>query len=363
MRVAHVFKDFWPPLVAGITRYLADIADESARRGLKVDVHVAGVRRSRRDVLPSGVVVHRHRELGRVLSSPIAPGLVREASRLDADVVHLHMPNPLGELGVVLSEGSRPIVVTFHAQLGRQKFLEPVYGPLQRRVLDQASAVLVSSEALAQATEIRAMKEKVRVVPFGVSPRFAGAAPLATGKCDALRILFVGRLIYYKGVDVLLRAAARMKNVTVTLIGEGPLQKELEQMASDLGLSDSIRFLGAIDDDALVRAYRSHDLFVLPSVSRAEAFGMAMAEAMASGLPAVSTSLGTATDWVNRDGESGLVVPPGDVGALVEALERLRELGERLRLGAGARVRAERLFSFERHCDTLLEVYQEVLAR
>src|SRR3954453_5786127 len=90
-----------PPLMGGITRYLREVADETARRGEVVDVHVAGVRRSRRDVLESGVVVHRHREFGRLLSPPFAPGLMI-GSGLLGDVVHLHTPNPIGDVGMAL---------------------------------------------------------------------------------------------------------------------------------------------------------------------------------------------------------------------------------------------------------------------
>ncbi|MDQ6948998.1 MAG: glycosyltransferase [Actinomycetota bacterium] len=361
MKLVHVFKDYWPPLAAGITRYIADIADESARRGWTVEAHVAGVHVSRRDVLPSGVVVHRHRELGRLLSSPLAPGLVREIRRLDADIVHLHMPNPLGELGAVLSDGGHPVVISFHAQLGRQAFLKPIYGPLQRRVLDRASVIVVASERLAGAPELQSHVEKICILPYGVSPRFAAVIPPTATRSAVLRVLFVGRLIYYKGVEVLLQALAQLEGVTLTLVGDGPLRQDLERKASALGLASSVRFMGVVSDDALLDIYSSHDVFVLPSVSRAEAFGLAMAEAMASGLPAVSTSLGTATDWVNEDGESGFVVPPGDANALASALQLLHSIEVRHRLGAGARSRIERLFSFDRHCDALLNVYSQVL--
>jgi len=85
------------------------------------------------------------------------------------------------------------------------------------------------------------------------------------------------------------------------------------------------------------------------------------AETMSTGLPAVSTALGTATDWLNQDGTSGLVVSPGNAEGLGAALERLRTAAERRRLGAGARVRAQDLFSFDRHADGLLDIYQQVL--
>src|SRR4051812_16005895 len=116
MRIAHVFKDFYPPLAAGITCYIADVSDALARRGHDVDVHVAGVSHSRRERLASGVTVHRHRELTRALSMPIAPGLAREVKDLAVDIIHIHMPNPIGEVAAVLNPRAR-IIATFHAQL------------------------------------------------------------------------------------------------------------------------------------------------------------------------------------------------------------------------------------------------------
>jgi len=360
VKVAHVYKDFFPPLMAGITRYLRDIADESARRGLDVAVHVAGVRRSRRDVLPSGVVVHRHRELARLLSAPVIPGLIR-MSEWDADVLHVHMPNPSGDLGVALRSGDPPIVVSFHSQLARQRFLEPVYGPVRRRVLNRAAAVLVSSERMAAVPELAAVRSKVTVLPYGVSPTTVAGRHDDDDRDPRMRVLFVGRLVYYKGVDVLLEAAARVDQTSITIVGDGPLRGRLEGLARGLGIDQRTRFAGYVDDDALREMYATHDAFVLPSVSRSEAFGLSLAEAMANGLPVVSTRLGTGTDWVNAHDESGLVVPPGDVGALAAALEALCSPDRRRRLGAGARERATRLFSFSQHVDQLIEIYDHAV--
>ncbi len=359
MKIVHVFKDAYPPLAAGITGYLADIADGTAGRGHEVELHVAGVHRSRRDVLASGVVVHRHAELGRAMSSPLSPGLVREVRSLDADVLHLHMPNPLGELGAALRKDSTPIIVTFHAQLGRQRVLEPVYGPLRNAIVDRAAAILVSSERMAETPELERAREHVHVLPYGVSPRLTAHEPSATREpASDLRLLFVGRLVYYKGIDILLAAIAEVPGVVLTVVGEGALRDELERTIRELGLGDRVQLAGAVTDDELIELYATHDVFVMASVSRAEAFGLAMSEAMANGLPAISTRLGTGTDWVNLDDVTGLVVEPGDVTALRDAIERLRDPVLRERLGAGAQARTEALFGFEHHLDRLLEIYE-----
>jgi glycosyltransferase involved in cell wall biosynthesis len=365
MRVAHVYKDFCPPARGGIERYVADIAAATAARGFTVEVHVAGVRRSRTDHLTDGVEVHRHHETARCLSSPIAGGLALAASRLDADIVHLHMPNPVGEIGALLNRGAPALVASFHAPVVRQRFLEPAYGPLRERVLGRCRTVLVSSTQMAAARELAGCTDRVWVLPYGVSPSLAPSKePSRRLDRDDLRILFVGRLVYYKGLDILLHAIASVADrpVQLTIVGEGPLRGELEGLAATLGVQDRVHIAGAVDDQALLEIYRSHDVFVMPSGSRAETFGMAMCEAMAAGLPAVSTTVGTGTDWVNLNGVTGLVVRPGDPVELAEALRTLAGDSDlRTRLGCGARERASAEFSFEGHIDGLVAVYEALV--
>jgi glycosyltransferase involved in cell wall biosynthesis len=356
MKIVHVFKDFYPPLAAGITCYIADISDAAARRGHEVEVHVAGVRRSRRDRLASGVIVHRHRELGRALSMPLAPGLIREVRQLRADVLHVHLPNPIGELGAALNSAA-PTVCSFHAQLVRQRVLEPVYRPLRDHLLARTACVMVSSAAMAAVPELARHARKTRVVPYGVSPRLTTQRRVTEAPADAMRLLFVGRLVYYKGVDVLLHAMVR-STATLRIVGDGADRKQLEQLSVGLGVQDRVQFLGSISDAALADAYATADAIVLPSTSRAEAFGLAMVEAMACGVPAISTSLGTGTDFVNVDGETGLVVRPGDTEDLVRAIDRLRDADLRATLGAAAARRVGSLFSFDTHVDALMDIYE-----
>lgn len=207
------------------------------------------------------------------------------------------------------------------------------------------------------------MKDKVTVLPYGVPPRLIGSrARYLNDEGGPLRLLFVGRLVYYKGVDVLLHALAKVGDATLTLVGDGADNAKLAALANELGVAERTRFLGSVSDSELLACYSTADVFVLPSVSRAEAFGMAMTEAMANGLPAISTALGTGTDWVNLDGQTGLVVPPSNVGALATAFERLRDPELRGRLGAEAARRAAKLFSFDDHVDELEAVYREAIA-
>jgi lipopolysaccharide/colanic/teichoic acid biosynthesis glycosyltransferase len=163
-------------------------------------------------------------------------------------------------------------------------------------------------------------------------------------------------------VDVLLRALQGLAARAV-VVGDGPCRASLESLAAELGVADRVTFAGQVTDETRRDWYRSADVFVLPSVSRQETFGMVQVEAMLSGLPVVSTALPTGVPWVNQDGETGLVVAPGDADALRSALASLAASPERRRrLGAQARSRALATFTAEQMCDGAYEVYREAAA-
>jgi glycosyltransferase involved in cell wall biosynthesis len=356
MRIAHVYKDAYPPLVAGITRYMAMVANAAVQRGHEVELYVAGVRTSRRDVLADGVVVNRFAEVGRALSNPLSPALLRATRKIEADVLHLHMPNPVGELGALGFRG--PIVTSFHAQLGRQRLLGTAYRPLQQTLLRRSASVLVGSPRMLGAEELEAHRDRAAVLPYGVDAALVSDVDRTLAPGARLRLLFVGRLVYYKGLDVLLDGVSALDGVTLTVIGEGPLGEQVaRRVATEPGLRGRVELRGGVSDAALAEAYRTHDVFVAPSISRAEAFGISMAEALANGLPAISTRLGTGTDWVNEHDVTGLVVEPNDAAALRAAFRDLGDVERWTRLSRGARDVAGRRYSPEGHVQALLEHY------
>jgi rhamnosyl/mannosyltransferase len=201
------------------------------------------------------------------------------------------------------------------------------------------------------------------VIPFGFDPeRFAGVPGPAPGR-EAPVVLFVGRLVEYKGVDVLLRALAGLEHVRAVLVGDGPRRVALEELAADLGLGGGrVTFAGEVTDEQMARFYAACDLFVLPSVTRAEAFGVVQLEAMAAGKAVVSTSVPTGVPWVNQHERTGLVVPPGDVPALRAAIRRLlADPDLRARMGREGRARVARDFTPARMIQQMLALYREVI--
>jgi rhamnosyl/mannosyltransferase len=177
-------------------------------------------------------------------------------------------------------------------------------------------------------------------------------------------VFAVGRHVYYKGFEYLIRAMPDVvPDVRLILGGTGPLTAQYRQLVAELGLEDRVRLLGRIPDTALPAHYRAAELFCMPSVEPSEAFGLVQLEAMACARPVVGCELGNGATYVNQHGVTGLVVPPRDPGALASALNTLladTALAERM--GGAGRRRACSDFSLEKMWSGTLQVYREALA-
>jgi len=328
VRILHVGK-FYPPVRGGMERVLQLLAE--GERG-RVDTRVLAANSGPRTVeeIYRGVAVTRVARFGAVGTVALSPGFPGRLARSRADVIVIHEPNPLALLSYWLARPAGRMVVWFHSQVIPHRWFYRFYGPLLRWGLRRADAIVVSSPRLVEhAPELEPHRDKCVVVPFGIDPRrFASTPALQTAALGARArygkplLLFVGRLVPYKGVDVLLRALCGL-DAHAVIVGSGPLDGELRRLADALAVAPQAHFVGEVSDDDLLALYHACDVFVLPSVAPNEAFGVVQLEAMACAKPIVSTNLPTGVPWVNRDGESGLVVPPGDPRALRTAIALL----------------------------------------
>lgn len=314
------------------------------------------------------LIVVRLRTYGVWWSQPMAPSYLRGAG-WPADAVHLHHPHPLADLATLLSVEA-PVIVTHHSDVRRQLVIKPLYWPLVRAVLRRASAIVVPTDAhVTVSEELNGFEDKVRIIPFGVDhTRFLPAAHVARPPgfpepgADPVG-LFVGRFVSYKGLDVLLKALVGTR-LNVVLVGDGPLRPQVERQITELGLGKQVFLAGEVSDENLPWYYQASDYFVLPSTTPAEMFGVAIAEAMACGKPVITTVLPTGVREVNKAGETGLEVPPGDAEALREAMRSMAGDPElRERFGSAGRRRVEEKFTLERMVSAHLELYREVVER
>lgn len=373
MKIVHVYKDYHPPVRGGIEQTVERIARSQVAAGHEVHVLVSasGARRTSHETV-EGVRVHRVAEWARALSSPLCPDFPAELGRLDADLWHLHFPNPLGEASWMWVRPPGALLVTYYADIVKQKALLPLYAPLVNGLLARAHLVhVISPQALTREDSlVHAHRDKCRVVPLGVDAgaflsldRSSAAAETLRRKYGGPFVLFVGRLRYYKGLGVLLDAMASA-DARVVIVGDGPMEASLREQAERLKLGGKVIFAGAVSDEVLRDHLAAAAVGVLPSIHPSEAFGLSMVEYLASGLPAICTELGTGTTYVNESLVTGLVVPPGDAAALARAIETLMaDASLRERMGAAGRLRVRDLFTTEAMMSGLDAVYCETLDR
>lgn len=352
--------------------HLAQLAQALVATG-QADVRVIVGQERRGSLLEEvvdGIPVARAATIARVARTPITVGLTRLLRSVKADVYHFHSPYPWGEIVALRASLPAPIVVTYYHEVVRQRLLGALYRPFLSRFLAKAARIVVwTPEALARSSLLRGYAAKTTVMPGGIDTapfvptersRQAAAALRRAVAPSGPVILFVGRLVYYKGLDVLLRAMASVRG-TLLVVGQGPLDGELRARAAALNIADRVRFVGTVAASDLPLYYQASDVLVLPSTEPTEAFGLVQVEAHVSGIPSVCTDLGTGTTFVNVHGTTGLVVPPRDPRRLAEAVAHLLDdPGLRHRLGLAAQRRALAEFDVRGCARRWLALYRSV---
>ena len=363
LKVLHVGK-FYPPHPGGMESHVATLCRELSRRGLDVEVLVSNAEPRTAVDHDEGVRVTRIGSPLTLAAASVSPGMARAIAAARADVVHFHHPNPTAVLSYLASGRRGALVVTYHSDIVRQRVLGALFSPVLHRFLARADAVIASSpDYLESSPVLRRHRERVRVIPFGIDARHFVAADERAVEAVRARygeriVLGVGRLVYYKGFEYLVRAMARVR-AHLLIAGEGPLRSSLEQTAARAGVAERVSFAGSVPD--LRPFYHAASVFALPAVARSEAFGLVQLEAMACGVPVVNTALDSGVPFVSPHGVTGLTVPPADERALADALATLLDDDAlRARLGAAARLRAHGELSLDRMVDRTEALYHEV---
>jgi len=316
-----------------------------------------------------GLKVIRVGSLGTIFSTSVCPTMAYWIRSFQADIVQIHHPNPMANISYLLGNQPGKLIVLYQSDIVRQRTTYKLYNPFLMRMLKRAHRIIVTSpNYLSSSSLLRQFEEKSVVIPLGIDLRkfdkkgWEKEIAAIHSQYGRKIVLFVGRLTHYKGVPYLLEAMKRVSG-RLLIIGAGELERQLKNQVERNSLSKKVNFLGELREEEMVPFFHASDVLVLPSITRNEAFGLVQLEAMACGKPVISTQLETGVQYVNQNGVTGLVVPPGDSEALAGAINRLLEDEKlRTRMGIEGRRRVEREFTKERMAWGTLKLYEEVLA-
>jgi rhamnosyl/mannosyltransferase len=362
-KVLHVGK-FYPPHKGGIESHLGALC---AGLSASIETEALVANEGPETVLETidGVRVTRVGTLFNLSAASVCPGLGRRIREADADIVHIHLPNPTAILSYLASRARGKLVFSHHSDIVRQKVLGTLFEPILRHAFRRADAIVVATpNHITSSRVVRDYEKKCSIIPYGIDAQQFAAPDEATVRDVRARfgpriVLSVGRLVYYKGFEYLIRAMRRV-DAHLIIVGEGPLYHELEGEARKAGVASRVTVMTDVAD---VRPYyQAADVFVLASTARSEAFGIVQLEAMACGVPVVNTRLDSGVPCVSLDGVSGLTVAPADDAALSTAMERLfGDVELRARLGAAGKQRVSESFSVEVMTKQALELYEKLL--
>ena len=371
MRIVQV-APFFHPHAGGVESHVRSLCGEFARTGHDVTVVTARYRKGLPEVetTPEGYRIVRSRALGVLFNTPIDVGTGSVVRRLDADVMHLHYPPPLTSFFASWALGERnvPLCLTYHCDLflagaiGRsiagvyeRTFLPATLTRMDRIVVHTRS--YGSTSAMLRGRDLDIIPSVVDLDRF--RPGLDSSRPRATLRLEGKRVIvFTGRLVPHKGVDVLLQALRELpSDVHLVVVGRGPRLVDLRGLARRLGVADRTHFCASVTDDELPVYLGLADVFAFPSQNRLEGFGLAVAEAMACGLPVVTSDMPGVREVI-EDGVHGLLTEPLLADDLAAKLRILLDDPARARaMGNAGRRRAEERYALDKVAAQLIRLY------
>ena len=374
--ILHLGK-YYPPDFGGIETVTEQLARGAAVAGHDVSVLCFNAGRGAPVVsVEDGVRVMRSIRRWVVASQPLGFEYLSQALRVGrtSEIVHLHWPNLLAAACVFAFPVRCKIVLHWHSDIVDKGFLGYLTRPLVQALLRRADVVIATSTNYAASSpDLRRHSRKVMISPIGIddwTTRFSPDKPapalprmMSEWLMGRRVILAVGRLVPYKGFDVLIRATWRLPaDVVVVIVGDGPIRRQLAGLIANEQLGDRVLLAGRLDETELRALLYRCTLFCLPSTERSEAFGVVMLEAMAAAVPIVATLIeGSGVPWVNQNGVTGINVAPNDETALADACLQILN-SERLRstFGTGARARFVQCFDSRVTLGQVLALYKQM---
>jgi len=370
MNILHVYKTFINDTMGGTEQVIANIVKTSDPDDFNHSVLSLSPRETGIDRSFAGIDNIHYKQQFSIASSTFSLALMRDFRSIvnQFDLIHYHFPWPFADLMHLFWRISRPSIVTYHADIVRQKKLLHLYSPLMHRFLGSVDLLVATSPNYLETSPVlQTYQDKTMVIPIGISKRHypkpsAERVAYWQNRFGERFFLFVGVMRYYKGLHILLDAI-RDAPYPVVIVGSGPVEQELKASAQTLHLSN-VHFLGQLSDDDKVALLQLCSALVFPSHLRSEAFGISLLEGAMYGKPLISTEIGTGTSYINIDGKTGLVVPPSDSAALRQAMDFIwTHPDESKTMGDAAAARYRLLFTSNKMVSEYEKLYENVVMR
>ncbi|MCD4761597.1 glycosyltransferase family 4 protein [bacterium] len=372
MKIAHIVCVF-PPYRGGIGSVAFNYANVLSEAGVNITVLTPDYGKKQTKI-NYGFAVKYLKPFLKYGNGAFIPQLIVELKKYD--IVHLHYPFFGGAesvwLAMVMKNFSN-LLVHYHmdvAGLSRVAgFLSLPSRIILNSLLTGAQVITCASVDYIEQSQIKSIfrrfPDKFIEIPFGVDiKRFFPREIIA--ERSVYELLFVGgldRAHYFKGLSVFIKALTLLPNDNwrLKIVGEGNRRKTYEKEIFAAGLGDKIEFLGGVSDEKLPTVYQVADIFVLPSINTNEAFGLVLLEAMACGLPVLTSSL-PGVRSVFKDGIEGLLAKPGDAHDLSNKIKKLLD-NKRLResMGQAGRELVEKKYTWKLSGEKLLNLYENLL--
>ena len=368
MKVLHFYKTYLPDSVGGVEQVISQIALSSASLGVDTEVLALSPTMVERTIKIGNHYVHRCRSNFEIASTPFSASAFLRFRQLakEANIIHYHFPYPFADLLHFITRVDKPTVLTYHSDIVKQKHLLKLYQPLMNKFLGSVDRIVTTSPNYLKSSKVLArFRDKVSVIPIGLDK-----STYPTPNKDRLEywqkkfgdkfFLFVGVMRYYKGLHILIEAA-RNSDYPIVVVGSGPIEKELKHQVENLGINN-IYFIGFVSDEDKVALFTLSYAIVFPSHLRSEAFGISLLEGAIYGKPLISSEIGTGTTYINIGGETGVVVPPSDPGALREAMDYLwNNPVVAKKMGESAEERYWDLFTADKMAKSNVDLYHDLL--
>lgn len=362
MKVLHIFKTFYPETIGGVEYVIHSLCKGLQKYDIESAIFCLTHQSNQNDVIVyDGITVYRSPIVLDVASTPFSYQAFSYLKHIaqEYDVIHCHYPYPFGDVLQLMCCWNKKIIVTYHADIVKQKYLRYLYKPLEQIFLKRAHHIVATSpQYLETSLNLQKHQHNISVIPIGLNKEHYPKPNLNNIQSYQQRFsekffLFVGVLRYYKGLHYLIKAAIK-GGFSVVIAGDGPQKQDLQQMAEG---HNNIHFLNEITNQEKVDLISACLGFVFPSHLRSEAFGISLLEAAMLGKPMISCDIGTGTSFINIHQQTGYVVEPENEDALMQYMQvMLLDLEKAQHMGMKAEKRYETLFTEE----AMLKAYKKL---